>query len=485
MGESDPIRQKMISEVLVDKAYEREIICRSSVSVNDFQYALDVCQLEDFSVKVYRGIFWAMRELVKGGLPVRELSPLVVSDYLEARGLLNEVDGSANVEAVMTFQCNIETNITTVCNRLREKYAERRLIARSYGVLLKRDADVTSVSTAETIKELVASAKDYEDIVSRISRIDADLRELTGGDLEGALLFTREPEVNKLPCPFPSMDRILGGLGREQLIVVGGRPGMGKTSFAIHFAAAMALCPATCIVASYEMKKKNLVERLISQICEIQIPNIEEMLANQDTIPEREQLEKVLSKSQVWLDTDELKNKTVKELRKQVQMRKLSGEDVGLVIVDYLQIMNAYEPGDKRGSFSDRNAELTAISGQLKDMAKDLNCCVIALSQLSRSAKPKKNDEVPPRPVKEDLRESGAIEQNADKIILLHRPEYYIKGEVPFNARGLAEIIIDKNRYGSVGIVPLRWRGMYTSFSEMSDYEKVNASNWDDNAEQV
>lgn len=267
-----------------------------------------------------------------------------------------------------------------------------------------------------------------------------------------------EKTVN-LATGFAQLDEKIGGLQNSELVIVAGRPAMGKTSFALSLAKNLGVDNNIPVaIFSLEMSNRQLVYLLMSNTFEITGNKIMNGQLDPDEWNRLDKNLERLSRAPIYLD-DTL-GLSVFELRTKA-LRLVREKDVRLIMVDYLQLMNA-----NGMRFNSRQEEVSTISRSLKGMAKELNIPIIALSQLTRGLEGREGLEGK-RPMLSDLREWGAIEQDADMVLFVHRPEIY---KLPEDGnkkdyRGLAEIIIAKHRKGDTGIVELRFEGQYTRFS--------------------
>jgi replicative DNA helicase len=251
---------------------------------------------------------------------------------------------------------------------------------------------------------------------------------------------------------FYDLDVMTGGFQRSDLIIVAGRPSMGKTSFAIGIARNIAEKFPVAIF-SLEMSKEQLVQRLLASEAGIESNYLRTGRISQNQWGDLSRALGTLSELPMYID--DTANQTVMQMRSQVRrLQAEQGEKLGLVLIDYLQLME--------GSGSDnRVQELSKITRSLKGLARELNVPVIALSQLSRGVEARTNK----RPMMSDLRESGAIEQDSDLIIMLYRDEYY-SPDTP--DRGIAEVIITKHRNGPTGVVKLLFDPQFTRFRNLA-----------------
>ncbi len=264
-------------------------------------------------------------------------------------------------------------------------------------------------------------------------------------------------EVTGIATGFDDFDRLTTGLHDSDLIILAGRPAMGKTSFAMNIVENAAVKEGKSVaVFSMEMSSEQLTTRLISSLGRIDSGKIRiGDLDEQDWSYLNKSIE-VLADAKIHID--DTPGLTPSEMRSRI--RRLDRQyGVDLVVIDYLQLMQ----GDKTGSLENRTAEVSGISRSLKAMAKEMNVPVIALSQLNRSVETRSNK----RPMVSDLRESGSLEQDADIVLFIYRDEYY-NPDHPGN-KGVAEIIIGKQRHGAIGTVNVAFQGVYTRFDNLVD----------------
>jgi replicative DNA helicase len=266
-------------------------------------------------------------------------------------------------------------------------------------------------------------------------------------------LLQHEGEITGIPTGFKDFDRLTAGLQDSDLIIVAGRPAMGKTTFAMNIAEHAAITSGLAVaVFSMEMSSLQLVMRLFSSLGQIEQGRLR--TGNLDDLdwPKLTSAMTLLKKSNIFID--ETPSLSPAELR--ARARRLKREhDIGLIVVDYLQLMAV--PGTREN----RATEIAEISRALKALAKELHVPVVALSQLNRSLEQRPNK----RPVMADLRESGSIEQDADLIVFIYRDEVYNQ-ESP--DKGTAEIIIGKHRNGETGTVKLVFQGPWLRFVNMA-----------------
>jgi replicative DNA helicase len=250
-----------------------------------------------------------------------------------------------------------------------------------------------------------------------------------------------------LPTGFDEVDEVISGLNRSDLILIASRPGMGKTSFALNIALNAAKRSEKSVAFfSLEMSREQLVMRLISNECLVDLKKLVTGRLNEEDWTGIARASAVLSKTDIRVDDNPAIN--VNEMK--AKCRRL--DHLGLIIIDYLQLMQGTR------NYDNRTQEVGEISRSLKIMAKELNVPVVCLSQLSR-ANESRSDK---RPMLSDLRESGAIEQDADIVLFLYRDEYYNEDTTEKN---VAECIVAKNRHGETGKISMQWLPQYTMFS--------------------
>jgi replicative DNA helicase len=282
--------------------------------------------------------------------------------------------------------------------------------------------------------------------------------------LSGALerieeLYNTGGDITGLTTGFIDLDRMTSGLQSSDLVIVAGRPSMGKTSFAMNLVENAALASDRPImVFSMEMPAEQLVIRMLSSLGRIDQSRVRTGKLEQDDWPKLSSATEKLKDTQIFIDDTPALTPT--ELRSRVRRLVREQGDLGMIMVDYLQLMRV------AGSNEGRTAEISEISRSLKALAKEFKVPVVALSQLNRALEQRPNK----RPVNSDLRESGAIEQDADVIMFIYRDEVYNEDSPD---QGVAEIIIGKQRNGPIGTCRLSFQGQFTRFENLArrDYE--------------
>lgn len=403
-----------------------------------------------------RRIFRAMMRLYNRG---QVIDPVTLSDELKSAG---ELEGSGGMEYVARLVDAVPTaaNIEYHCRILRDKAILRRLIEEATEII--RDAHQTAAGTAqETLDRAEQRVFHISQAASR--RGFVWIKEILWPTFERIEELQRSPgSVTGVPTGFPDLDRLTGGFQPSDLIVVAGRPSMGKTALALNFAQHAAIEQESAVaIFSLEMSKEALVQRLLCAEGRVDSGRLRRGRLEDDEYGRLATAAGLLNTAPIWIDD----TPAISVLELRAKARRLRAEvDLKLVIVDYLQLM-----AGPRGA-ENRQQEISAISRSLKAVAKELEVPVIALSQLSRAPEQRTDH----RPVLADLRESGAIEQDADLVLFIYREEVY-KGPVDRDGNSLegkADLIIGKQRNGPTGEVSLYFHKQYTLFDSRSDRDE-------------
>ncbi|MBK9045847.1 MAG: replicative DNA helicase [Bacteroidetes bacterium] len=423
---------------------------------------IDVLRPEVFYKEAHQKIFNAIHNLFHRAEPI---DILTVTHALKKSGEL-EIVGGAFYITQLTSRIASAANIEYHARIILQKFIQRELIRISSETI--KDAyedhqDVLSLlDTAE--KNLFAIAegnirRNFEDMQSLVSKAIKEI-EVASNQTSG---------ITGVPSGFTELDRVTAGWQKSDLIIIAARPGMGKTAFVLSMARNAAVqFKRPVAFFSLEMSAVQLVNRLISSETEITSEKIRKgQLANH----EWEQLNaKIKPLTEAPLYIDDTPSLSVFELRAKCR-RLVAEKGVSMVIIDYLQLMVA--GGDNRNG--NREQEISTISRSLKAIAKELSIPIIALSQLSRAVETRGSTK---RPQLSDLRESGAIEQDADMVMFIYRPEYYglSEDENANSTQGIAEVNVAKNRSGSLKTVSLKFIGHLTKFTDLDGYDFVDDS---------
>jgi replicative DNA helicase len=412
----------------------------------------DVVRAEDFYRPDHRTIFESLATLAAEGRP---LDVITVSEALERVGKLESVGGLAYL-GTLARDTPTAANVRAYADIVRERSLLRQLLQTGTNIA----ASVFN-NEGETAKDLVDRAEQQifgiaEQGTRRASPMVA-ARDLLPGLIDRIDEWNRNPDsLRGLPTGFIDFDRKTGGLRGGDLIIVAGRPSMGKTTLAVNMAENAALDPkvsASVLVFSMEMPAEQLLMRMMSSLGRVPLNSIRNGRMSDDDWVRLTGATQQLGGAKVFID--ETPALTPTELR--ARARRIKREHgLHLVVVDYLQLMQV--PGTQEN----RATEIAEISRGLKALAKELNVPVIALSQLNRGVEQR----VEKRPVMSDLRESGSLEQDADMILLIYREEVYDKNTAK---KGMAEVDLAKHRNGETGTMLLTFRGEITKFENYQD----------------
>ena len=400
---------------------------------------------EAFYTEEHRLIYKAINEL---SMELKPIDLYTVTERLKAKKELKKV-GGASYLAQLTQKVGSAANVEFHAKIIAQKYVQRELI-RSATEIQKRSYDEST-----DVTELIGYAegeifKVAEGHVKRSVQSSKDI-------LARALMQIEEASKNTsafsgVPSGFMALDRVTLGWQLSDLIIVAARPSMGKTAFVLSMARNMAVDHEQGVAFfSLEMSREQLVMRLLSTESFVENQKLTTGHLDEEDWGKLSIASSALSQTDIRVDDNPAI--TVAEIN--AKCRRL--DNLGLVLIDYLQLMTAAAPGK---SGDNRVTVVSDISRALKIMAKELNVPVICLSQLSR-ANESRTDK---RPMLSDLRESGAIEQDADSVMFLYRDEYYNPNTQDKN---IAECIVAKNRHGETGTVKLQWRPQFFTFSDL------------------
>ncbi|MDR1572968.1 MAG: replicative DNA helicase [Clostridiales Family XIII bacterium] len=409
---------------------------------------MEILKAEDFYSDAHREICRAAAELHRRNEPV---DTLTVSDELKRRKSLDMAGGRGYIAALSTM-VPATANAAQYARIVAEKAVLRRLIGASSEIMedgYRDSRDVREVlDDAERRIFAIAQTSQHTDY-SKIGEVLYD-------NYKHIHEIANKKGLTGLTTGFVDIDKKTSGLQKSDMIVVAARPGMGKTAFALNIAHKAALrAGAKVLIFSLEMSKEQLVYRFLSLESHVEITRLRDGKLNDEEWERINEAMDVLQGANIFIDDTpgipvmEIKNKA----------RRLKSEHgLDLIVVDYLQLMS------EGGRAENRNQEISVISRMLKQLAREMECPVIVLSQLSREVE-KRRDKMP---VMSDLRDSGAIEQDADLIIFLHREDYYTDGadEPDATQSNVCKTIIAKHRNGETGVIELSWVGRYTKFAD-------------------
>jgi replicative DNA helicase len=413
---------------------------------------LEIIAPVDFYRESHRKIFRAMMELTDRSEPA---DLITLSELLKGKGDLEAVGGSAYL-ASLADQVPTAANIAHYARIIREKAILRQLITSATEIATRGFEEQGNVDefldAAEKVIFDIAEKKIKASFVSVGDMIKDTLKAVER-------LYERKEMVTGVPTGFKDFDKLTAGLQPSELIIVAGRPSMGKTAFALNIAANAALNAGMGVaVFSLEMAREQLVLRMLCSEARVDNSKVRAGYLGERDFPKLANAAGRLHEALIYID--DTPAISVLELRAKTR-RLIRDRDkkVGLVIVDYLQLMRGM------GNASNREQEISEISRSLKALAKELRVPVIALSQLNRRVE----DRGDRRPMMADLRESGAIEQDADVIAFIYRDEVY---NTKSSDKGVAEIIVAKQRNGPIGTVNLAFLNEYTRFEDLAEREQ-------------
>jgi len=431
---------------------EESVLGGILIDNNALDRAVEFIVADDFYREAHRKIFRAMQELNQRGEPV---DLVTLTDALRARGELQDIGGAAYlgelVEKVPTA-----AHVAFYARIVRHKAVVRSLIQATTEIAalgFESSADVDQLLDDAEHKIFEISERKVRPSFFRIRDIMVDSMKAI------EQLYERKELVTGVPTGFVDLDRMTAGLQPADLIVIAGRPSMGKTAFALNIAQYTALTAKVGVaVFSLEMAKEQLVLRLLCSEARVDQSKVRAGFAAERDFPKLAMAASRLAEAPIYIDdTPAL---SVLELRAKARRLKRERESkLGLIVVDYLQLMRGHDGVDSR------EQEISGISRSLKALAKELSVPVIALSQLNRQVE----NRAEKRPIMADLRESGAIEQDADVIAFLYRPIVYDKNA----EERAAEVIIAKQRNGPIGTVPLTFMSEYTRFENRAEDDIV------------
>lgn len=406
----------------------------------------DLLTAEAFSLEAHKIIYRATSILHSQGKPT---DLLTVMAWLADHKQLDKIGGQSKLVQLVDRTVSA-INIDQYAKLIVDKHIRRKLIHVGH--------EITQLGY-DTVKELPIILDEAEEKVFGITQERPQQGLVLIGETAGYIyqeVEKRNQESAILPglsCDFYDLDAMTGGFQRSDLIIVAGRPSMGKTSFSVSVAQNIAGKHRLPIaIFSLEMSKEQLVQRMLSCEAEIESNRLRSGRISQNEWDSLSRALGVLTELPIYIDDSA--NITVTEMKSQARRLQAEiGGELGLILIDYLQLME--------GGGDNRVQELSKITRSLKGLARELNVPVIALSQLSRGVEARTNK----RPMMADLRESGSIEQDADLVVMLYRDEYY-NPDTP--DRGVAEIIITKHRNGPTGTVKLLFDPQFTRFRNMA-----------------
>jgi replicative DNA helicase len=417
---------------------------------------MDILKPESFYSEAHQKIFAAILSLSSNHKPV---DILTVTDELRNRNELEEVGGPFYITQ-LTSRVASAANLEYHAHIVAQKHIQRELIRVSSEIQKKAYDDSMDVDDLLDFSEKQLFDIAEGNVKKQTAKLDTIISKAIKQIEEAG---QNEDNLSGVPSGFTSLDRLTSGWQRSDLVIIASRPSMGKTAFVLSMARNTAVEHKRGVaIFSLEMSDVQLVNRLL--VAETELSS--EKIRNGNLKKyEWEQLDyKIKNLVDAPIFIDDTPALSIFEFRAKARRLK-ANHDIDLIFVDYLQLMTG--AGDTRGN---REQEVSVISRSLKAVAKELDVPIIALSQLNRSVETRSGNK---RPQLSDLRESGAIEQDADLVLFIHRPEKYgfTEDEDGNSLKNLAEIIVAKHRNGALGDVPLKFRDEYAKYTELDDPE--------------
>jgi replicative DNA helicase len=406
---------------------------------------------EDFYREGHQKIFRSITELMAKGDPA---DLITVTNALQTQGALEKIGGAKYLSTLVEEEFS-SANVSKYAEIIKQKAIQRKLIQ----------------TCNEVSGEVFNGIEEQEEFLDSVEKRIFSITEMKHSHSFEALkdvllknfqeiqdLANQKVGMTGVSTGFADLDKHTSGWRPGQLIIIAARPGMGKTSFMLNLAKHAALeSKKPVAIFSMEMTRLELGMRLLSTDAKVDSERLKTGRLQEQDWRNISRSGARLAAAPIFLD--ETGGLNLLELKSRCRRLQSIQQGLGLVIVDYLQLMSGLT---KKGMSSNREQEIAEISRGLKSLAKELGVPVIAASQLNRGVETRQDK----RPMLSDLRESGAIEQDADIVIFIHREDHYNKERT--EERGIAEIIIGKHRAGQTGIVKLAWLGQYTSFEDLS-----------------
>jgi len=440
----------LLNEMPYSDDAEQAILSNLMLENEQWEKVEDVIEINDFYREKHRIIFNAMNNLVKKNIPLDEIT---ISNILLRENTLSKIGGSQYLY-YLTQNISNSRNINIYIQIVKNKSLLRKLIIASKNIIelsLNVENDKIADLLDKVEEEILSISERYNEKKNNQLINVSYVLESTIKNIE--MLFESGSPVIGLPSGFKNLDYITSGFHPADFIIIAGRPSMGKTTLAINIAESIIKSNVSVLLFSMEMPAEQIVIKLLSSIGKIKLQNLRNGMFEDTDWPKLSSAIFDISGKKLFIDDSgslspfEVKSKARRLYKKY--------KDLGLIIIDYLQLMKM--PGLNNNKVN----EMSEISRSLKILAKELKIPIIALSQLNRSLEQR----IDKRPIMSDLRESGAIEQDADLILFIYRDEIYNKES---NHDGIAEIIIAKQRNGPTGKINLKFSGEFSKFENLS-----------------
>lgn len=451
-GPHDPVTQHRLPPQHLEA--ERSVLGGILLDNLALDRVADLVDEDDFYREGHRIIYRAMHHLAARGDPVDELT---LTQQLRADDGLDRAGGLAYV-AALSRAVPTAAHVAAYAKIVRDKAVQRGLISAATEIVRQGYRDDLELSSFidDSERSIFAATEDRR---RRSIRPVKDVLKTTFRNLEE--IYNRGQEVTGVPTGFAKFDNYTAGLQKSDLIILAARPSMGKTALALNMAGHAALVEKVPVLLfSLEMSADQLVSRFLGSEARVNLSDLRRGRIKENEWPKLAQAAGRISDAPLLIDDSGVL--TVTEMRS--KCRRVAREhNLGLVVVDYLQLMQG------RASADSRVQEISEISRGLKALARELEIPVMALSQLNRSLESRTDK----RPMLSDLRESGAIEQDADVIVFVYREEYYKRDETPPDQIGVAEVIIGKQRNGPTGALRLMFHKEFTRFENLVEEHEL------------
>jgi replicative DNA helicase len=442
---ADLLRKLPPQNIEAEQAVLGGVFLRNSI----FHSLVDILQEDDFYSPVHKTIFQIFFDLYRRNIPI---DLVTVAEELQKKNRLEEVGGAVYLTS-LTESVASAANALSYAAIVREKAVRRHLIHESASII---------TSAFESGEETDALLDKAEQSIFRISESRAKSGFRSSNELVVQVFeqleqrFERKELITGVPTGYHKFDEITAGLQRTDLVIIAGRPSMGKTAFGLNIAMRAAVGNEVPVaIFSLEMSKEQLMMRMLCAWGKVDLSRMRSGFLQDEDWARLYQAAESLSNAPLYIDD----TPALDPMELRARCRRLKGEKgLGLVIVDYLQLMHTNQRKDSR------EQEISHISRNLKSLAKEVDVPVVALAQLNRKVEERTNK----RPLLSDLRESGAIEQDADLIVFLYRDEVYNTRE-DNPERGVAEIIVGKQRNGPTGSAKLSYINSCTAFENLAD----------------
>ena len=426
---------------------ERTVLGGILVQNSNLNVVLSTISPEDFYIDAHRKILELIIGLIDKGLPVDLLS---LSEDAQRAGILEEIGGAAYIASLLDGVPR-SLNVEYYAQIIKEKALLRRLILSSTRIIQdsyeqKEDADELLNAAQASIVELAEQ---------RIKPGFRSMSQLMGPTLQMIQeTVARKEAVTGVPSGFRYLDAMTAGFQPSELVILAARPSMGKTALGLNISHHVGLKTDKAVgFFSMEMSEAQLVIRLLCAEAQIDIKKVRTGYLSDRDFEKVKLAGEALGRARIFID--ESPALTIMEMKAKSRRLKME-QRLDIVFVDYIQLMRT------GGRFENRNQEMSFISRSLKELAKELRIPVVGISQLSRAPEKGRRE---PKPLLSDLRESGAIEQDADVVIFIYRPEFYHPDDE--SLRGVAEVSIAKQRNGPIGNLQLAFIREYARFADM------------------